>query len=101
MIVVNPNAGRIRSDIDYKINESFRKFKSNFNQKLQDLLESLRNMIDESIRSKQEIKETVEDILDRIRIQKQQLEIIRENYSVILKEQDRNKAVERRKNDDI
>lgn len=89
MVVVNPNAGRIRSDIDYKINESFRKFKSNFNQKLQDLLESLRNMIDDSIRSKQQMEENVEDILNQIRFQKHQVETIRKNYSDILKEQNR------------
>ena len=86
MIVVNPNAGRIRSDIDYKISESFRKFKSNFNQKLQELLESLRNMIDESIRSKQHLHENMEDMLDKIRKQKQQLESIRKFFEPIIEE---------------
>ena len=80
MVVVNPNAGRIRSDIDYKINESFRKFKSNFNQKLQDLLESLRNMIDDSIRSKQEMEDSVENLLRQISRQQEKVNSVIHNY---------------------
>jgi len=86
MSVVNPNAGRIRADIDYKISESFRKFKSNFNQKLQDLLESLRNMIDDSIRSKQEMQENLDDLLDQINRQQQLVKTIKEKYSAMLPE---------------
>jgi len=86
MVVVNPNAGRIRSDIDYKINESFRKFKSNFNQKLQDLLESLRNMIDDSIRSKQEMSENIEDLLGQITLQQEMVEKPKRSYSALLQE---------------
>lgn len=86
MEVVNPNAGRIRSDIDYKIRESFRKFKSNFNQKLQDLLESLRNMIDDSIRSKKEMAGSIEDLLGQIQLQQNKVEKLRSIYSESLQE---------------
>lgn len=84
MIVVNPNAGRIRSDIDYKINEAFRKFKSNFNTKLLELFESYRNMIDESIRSKQKMEENIEEVLMQISRQQGQVEKIVKNYTDML-----------------
>jgi len=89
MVVVNPNAGRIRSDIDYKINESFRKFKSNFNQKLQNLLESLRNIIDDSIRSKQKMEDSVENLLGQISQQQEVVDSVKKNYTNQLAEQDK------------
>jgi hypothetical protein len=86
MTVVNPNAGRIRSDIDYKISESFRKFSSQFNRKLYELLQSLKNMIDESIQSKQTMHEDMKEILRIIREQKQQIVKIHGYYQGAVKE---------------
>jgi small GTP-binding protein len=79
--LINPNAGRIRSDIDYKISESFRKFRYQFDQKLFDLLQSLKNMIEESIRSKQTVNEDIEAILTQIQLQKQRIKEIREQLA--------------------
>lgn len=81
MEVVKPNAGRIRADIDYRISESFRKFRSHFNQKLEELLQSLKNMIDESIRTKKSFSENIGEMLATIQLQKHEIDKIKEHYS--------------------
>lgn len=81
MEVVKPNAGRIRADIDYRISESLRKFRSHFNQKLEELLQSLKNMIDESIRTKQSFSENIGEMLANIQLQLHEIEKIKEHYS--------------------
>ncbi len=81
MEVVMPNAGRIRADIDYRIRESFRKFRSHFRQKLEELLQSMKNLIDESIRSKTSVDENIGEMLVGIQLQKQEIEKIIRHYS--------------------
>lgn len=78
--LINPNAGRIRGDIDYKISESYRKFKYHFDQKLYDLLQSLKNMIEESIRTKSSIHKNIEETLERIRSEQETIDAIKKNY---------------------
>jgi hypothetical protein len=80
--LINPNAGRIRGDIDYKISESYRKFKYHFDQKLYDLLQSLKNMIDESIRTKSSIHENIEATLERLRFEQGTIDNIKKHYSL-------------------
>ena len=65
--LINPNAGRIRGDIDYKISESYRKFRYHFDQKLHDLLQNLKNMINESIVTRSSINQNIEETLIRLR----------------------------------
>lgn len=64
--LINPNAGRIRSDIDYKVVESFRKFKYQFDQKLFELLNSLKDIIEESIRSKSYLQGNLDALIQEI-----------------------------------
>ena len=80
--LINPNAGRIRGDIDYKISESYRKFKYHFDQKLYDLLQSLKNMIEESIRTKSSIHENIEATLERLRSEQETIDNIKKHYSL-------------------
>jgi len=80
--LINPNAGRIRGDIDYKISESYRKFKYHFDQKLYDLLQSLKNMIEESIRTKSSIHENIEATLERLRFEQGTIDNIKKHYSL-------------------
>lgn len=78
--LINPNAGRIRGDIDYKISESYRKFRYHFDQKLHDLLLNLKNMIDESIASRSSINQNIEETLVRLKAWMTRLEEIRCYY---------------------
>jgi small GTP-binding protein len=80
--LINPNAGRIRGDIDYKISESYRKFKYHFDQKLYDLLQSLKNMIEESIRTKSSIHENIEATLERLKSEQGTIDNIKKHYSL-------------------
>jgi len=81
MELINPNSGRIRGDIDYKISESYRKFKYHFDQKLYDLLQSLKNMIEEGIRTRLTVSESIEGKLEKISSQQQILDEIRKRCS--------------------
>lgn len=78
--LINPNAGRIRSDVDYKTGESFRKFKFNFDQKLFELLQSLKNLIEESIETKLSIHENIEEKVMKLKNQQNIIEKIRNQY---------------------
>ena len=69
--LINPNAGRIRYDIDYRVTESYRKFKYHFDQKLLELLQSLKNIIEESILAKSSIEENIEAKLKNLYEQQQ------------------------------
>jgi ribosome biogenesis GTPase A len=80
MELINPNAGRIRSNVDYKISESFRKFKYHFNQNLFDLLQSLKNMIEESIQTKSSIHENIQDTLENLHREQEKIEEIKQHY---------------------
>ncbi len=78
--LINPNAGKMRSDLDYKISESYRKFKYNFDQKLFDLLHSLKKLIDESIEFKSSINQDIEFTLKTIKLEMDSIENIRKHY---------------------
>jgi hypothetical protein len=76
--LINPNAGRIRYDIDYRVSESFRKFKHHFDQKLLELLQSLKSIIEESILAKSTIQDNIESTILQLNDQQKTLdEIIR------------------------
>jgi len=78
MELINPNAGRIRYDIDYRVSESYRKFKHHFDQKLLELLQSLKNIIEESILAKSTIQGNIENTINLLHDQQKTLdEIIR------------------------
>lgn len=79
--LINPNIGRIRSDVDYKTDESFRKFKYHFDEKLLELLQGLKNIIEESIRTKLAINENIEEKLHYISIQQNKIREILNHYS--------------------
>jgi len=83
--LIDPNAGRMRWDIEYKINESYRKFKYNFDQKLLDLLQSMKSLIEDSIRTKSTIYENIEETLNKLEVEKDLIEQIQERYSVEIK----------------
>ena len=74
--LINPNAGRIRYDIDYRVSESFRKFKHHFDQKLLELLQSLKNIIEESIHAKSTIQENIEGTIHRLHDQQNKIDDI-------------------------
>jgi len=78
--LINPNAGRMRGDIDYKIHESYRKFRYHFDQKLYDLLQSLKKMIDESIELKHSFNSGIEIKLKDIEYQQRVIEEIKVHY---------------------
>ncbi len=80
--LINPNAGRIRSDIDYKVVESFRKFKYQFDQKLYELLNNLKSIIEESIRSKSTLQENVDGMLGEISGYREMVEKIKDSMEV-------------------
>jgi hypothetical protein len=65
--LINPNAGRIRSDITYKIDESFRKFKYHFDHHIFELLNSFKKIIVESIEAKSSTQREIEDNLNEIK----------------------------------
>lgn len=90
--LINPNSGRIRGDIDYKISESYRKFRYHFDQKLHDLLQSLKNMIEESIRTKSSMHENLGTILKSLRSEQETISKIIEQYSLHEKNSDIIKA---------
>ena len=75
--LINPNAGRIRYDIDYRVTESFRKFKHHFDQKLLELLQSLKNIIEESILTKSTIQENIESTIHQLQEQQETIEDIK------------------------
>jgi len=75
--LINPNAGRIRYDIDYRVTESFRKFKHHFDQKLLELLHSLKNIIEESILTKTTIQENIESTVNKLHEQQKTIEDIK------------------------
>lgn len=75
--IINPNTGRIRSDIDYKIRESYRKFKNHFDKKLYELLLSLKSIIEESIKSKLSITENIEKLFAQTHQQQQTVDEIK------------------------
>ena len=77
MELINPNAGRIRGDIDYKISESYRKFKYHFDKKLLELLQSLKNIIEESILAKSTIQENIESTIKELSEQQKAIDDIR------------------------
>jgi len=79
--LINPNAGKMRSDIDYKISESYRKFKYHFDQKLFDLLQSLKKMIEESIENKLSINENIEFSIKIINAEFDKIEAIKKHYT--------------------
>jgi hypothetical protein len=83
--LINPNAGRMRGDIEYKINESYRKFKYHFDQKLYDLLQSLKTMIEDNIRTKSSIYENIEETLEKLKSKQSMIEEIKERYSIEVK----------------
>ena len=78
--LINPNAGRMRSDLDYKISESYRKFKYHFGQKLFDLLQSLKNLIDESIQARSTLNQEIELTVKTIKAEMDTIENIRKHY---------------------
>jgi len=80
MELVNPNAGKMRADIDYKISESYRKFKYHFDQKLFDLLQSLKNMIEESIKAKSSIDENIETTVRTLKTEMGIIENVKRHY---------------------
>jgi len=82
--LINPNSGRVRGDIDYKISESYRKFKYHFDQKLFDLLQSLKKMIEESIEAKLSIDNSIEETLEKINADKGEIEKIIQANSPVL-----------------
>ncbi|NMD01835.1 MAG: hypothetical protein GYA71_01025, partial [Bacteroidales bacterium] len=84
--LINPNSGRIRGDIDYKISESYRKFRYHFDQKLYDLLQSLKNMIEESIRTKSSIHENLDTTLKSLRSEQENIDKIVKQYSLTEKD---------------
>lgn len=79
--LINPNSGRIRGDIDYKISESYRKFKYYFDQKLYDLLQSLKKMIEESIRTKSSMHENIDITLRGLKSEQGIIDSIIQYYS--------------------
>jgi GTP-binding protein EngB required for normal cell division len=74
--LINPNAGRIRYDIDYRVSESFRKFKHHFDQKLLELLQSLKSIIEESILAKTTIQDNIESTIHRLQDQQNAIDDI-------------------------
>jgi len=82
--LINPNSGRMRGDIDYKISESYRKFKYHFDRKLYDLLNGLKNQIEESIAVRSSISENIDSKLKYITYQKNLVSEIRGHYSATL-----------------
>jgi len=78
--LVNPNAGKMRADIDYKISESYRKFKYHFDQKLFDLLQSLKNMIEESIKAKSSINENIEVTVKTLKDEMEIIGTVKKHY---------------------
>jgi len=79
--LINPNSGRIRGDIDYKISESYRKFRYHFDQRLHDLLQSLKNQIEESILTKLSVNENIDSKLKYLTYQKILVSEIRGRHS--------------------
>ena len=74
--LINPNAGRIRYDIDYRVSESFRKFKNHFDQKLLELLQSLKSIIEESILTKSTIQDNIENTVQSLHEQQNTIDDI-------------------------
>ena len=74
--LINPNAGRIRYDIDYRVSESYRKFKHHFDQKLLELLQSLKSIIEESILAKSTIQDNIESTIHRLHDQQKTIDDI-------------------------
>jgi small GTP-binding protein len=79
--LINPNSGRMRGDIDYKISESYRKFKYHFDNKLYDLLNSLKNQIEESIATRSSLSENINAKSEYLTFQKNLVSEIRQHYS--------------------
>jgi len=80
MELVNPNAGKMRGDIDYKISESYRKFKYHFDRKIFDLLQSLKKMIDESIRAKSSLNENIEVTVKTLKAEMEIIGTVKKHY---------------------
>ena len=83
--LINPNAGRIRSDINYKIQESFRKFKHHFDEVVFNLLHNLKEIIEESIKSKRDYDDSIIDKIAVIKKQKLKVKKVKSKYSEIKK----------------
>ncbi len=83
--LINPNPGRIRADVAYRIQESYRKFKYHFDKKLYDLLESLKSILEKSIDSKYSIEEDIDNQLKEIINKKKIVDQITSKYSLSVK----------------
>ncbi len=80
--LINPNAGRIQSNINYKIQESFRKFKHYFDEVVFNLLQNLKEIIEESISSKRDYDDSISDKIAVMKKQKLMAKKVRSKYSV-------------------
>ncbi len=79
--LINPNAGRIRSDINYRIQESFRKFKHHFDEVVFNLLQNLKEIIEESIKSKRDYDDSIIDKISGMKEQKLKVKKVKSKYS--------------------
>lgn len=81
MDLINPNTGRMRSDITYKIDESYRKFKYHFDQKLFELFQSSKGIIEDSIKAKESVGTDIKQAIALIEKKKITINSILETHT--------------------
>ncbi len=65
---VNSNAGRIKYDINYRIQESFIQFKFDLNQKLDSILKNLESILNKTLQDKKKQQYEIEDEVNSLKL---------------------------------
>jgi hypothetical protein len=77
---IDMSTGRINYDINYKIQESFRKFSFEFNNKMDDTLITLEKIITDTIRKKEQAEDSISDRLVYLSAKLNKLKLIKDEH---------------------
>jgi len=75
---IDMSTGRINYDINYKIQESFRKFSFDFNNKIEDTLNTLGNIISDTISKKEQTEDSISPQVEYLSERLEKLSLIRD-----------------------
>ena len=76
---VNSNAGKIKYDINYRIQESFIQFKFDLNQKLDSILKNLESILNKTLQDKKKQQYEIEDEVSQLKSRLIKLKEIQKN----------------------
>ncbi len=77
---INSNTANVKYDINYRIQESFLKFKYDLNQKLDSLLKNLEDILKQTISDKQKAESEIEEELNMYDVKLKKIEQIKSAY---------------------